>query len=207
VSDQPLPKSRRRRLRFSVSGLMALVLILGRGLGWILYRARVQREAVAVIKRVGGQFAYNWRWSNAMPIFPRPKGGWPESVRRTFDPDVLNTVTYVRLNGSECDDEALRAACRFLWLQALTVINTSVTDAGAEELWRLKILRTLDLRLNRISGRPPRRIGEMSELLKLSLAMRLSPVPLTAHCELLDTSSFQKVFPIGKSTHACRTDQ
>jgi hypothetical protein len=77
---------------------MALVLILGRGLGWILYRARVQREAVAVIKRVGGKFAYNWQWSNAMAIFPRPKAGWPESVRRTFDPDVLNTLTYVRIN-------------------------------------------------------------------------------------------------------------
>ncbi len=207
MSDQPLPKSSRRRLRFSVSGLMALVLVLGGGLGWIPYRARAQREAVAVIKRVGGQFACNWQWSNGTPIFPRPKSPWPEWVRRTFDPDVFNAITYVLLNGSECDDEALRAACRLPWLQELTVINTSVTDAGAEELWRLKNLRALDLRSNRITGRSLLRIGEMSELRKLSLAMRLSPVPLTAHRELPDTSSFQKVFSIGKRTHACRTGQ
>jgi hypothetical protein len=52
-----------------------------------------------------------------------------------------------------------------------------------------------------------RRIGEMIELRKLSLAMRLSPVPLTAHRELPDTISFQKVFSIGKRAHACRIGQ
>src|SRR5271168_1636867 len=102
MSDQPLSKSWRHRLRFSVSGLMAFVLILGGGLGWALYRARVQREAVAAIKRVGGESAYNWQWSNGTPILPR-KSPWPEWMRRTFDPDLLNTVTYVRLNGSKCD--------------------------------------------------------------------------------------------------------
>jgi Leucine-rich repeat (LRR) protein len=156
---------------------MALVLILGGGLGWILYRARVQREAVAAIRRVGGETAYNWQWSSGAPISPR-QSPWPEWVRRTFEPDLLNTITYVRLQGSQCDDDSLRAACRLPWLEELVVIQTSVTDAGAEELWRLKNLRTLDFRLNKVTGRPLRHIGEMTELRKLQLAMKLSPVPL-----------------------------
>jgi hypothetical protein len=160
---------------------MVLVLILGGGLGWILYRARVQRDAVAAIERVGGQVAYSWQWSDGARIFPRPKPPWPQWVRRILGPDFLDTVTYVSLYGPKCDDEALRAACRLPWLEELIVVDTSVTDAAAEDLQQLTNLRSLDLRLNRITSRPLRHIGEMCELRELQLAMRLSPVPLRDH--------------------------
>jgi hypothetical protein len=99
-------------------------------------------------------------------------------VRRILGPEFLDTVTYVRLYGPKCDDEALRAACRLPRLEELIVVDTSVTDAAAEDLRQLTNLRSLDLRLNRITGRPLRHIGEMGELRELKLAMRLSPVPL-----------------------------
>ena len=57
-------------------------------------------------------------------------------------------------------------------------MDTSATDAAAEDLGNLKHLRALDLRLNRFTPRPLRHIGAMSELRELKLAMRLSPVPL-----------------------------
>lgn len=56
--------------------------------------------------------------------------------------------------------------------------DTGATDLAAEDLRYLKRLRVLDLKLNRITSRPLRHIGDMSELRELRLAMWLSPVPL-----------------------------
>jgi hypothetical protein len=157
---------------------MALVLMIGGGLGWVIHRAQVQREAVATIRRGGGGIAYSWQLSNGAWVFPIPKSPWPEWLRRILGSDFFDTVTYVSLHGAECDDEAMRAACRLPWLEELTVVDTSVTDAGAEDLRQLRNLRSLDLRLNRITIRPLRHIGEMSELRELTLSMKLSPVPM-----------------------------
>jgi Leucine-rich repeat (LRR) protein len=160
-----------------VRGLMALVLLVGGGLGWVIHRAHVQRDAGLAIKRVGGHVGYSWERSNGSWISPPPKPPGPDWVRRTLGPDFLDTVTYVFLEGEPCDNEALRAACRLPWLEELTVVNTSVTDASAEDLRQLKHLRSLDLRLNRMTSRPLRHIGGMSELRELTLSMKLSPVP------------------------------
>jgi hypothetical protein len=157
---------------------MVLVLIVGGALGWVIHRAHVQRDAVATIQRVGGDIGYSWQRSNGKWVSPPPKPPWPDWVRRTLGPDFLDTVTYVDLQGGQCGDESLRAACRLPWLEELGVVNTSVTDASAEELRHLTNLRSLDLRVNRITPRPLRHIGEMSELRELKLAMRLSPVRL-----------------------------
>ena len=75
-------------------GLMALVLIIGGGLGWVIHRAHVQRDAVAAIRRVGGEAAYSWQWSNRAPVTPRSKPPWSDWVRRILGPDFLDTVTF-----------------------------------------------------------------------------------------------------------------
>ena len=53
--------------------------------------------------------------------------------RRTLGPDFLDTATYVFLQGEQCDDASLRAACQLPWLEELNIVNTGVTDAAAEE--------------------------------------------------------------------------
>ncbi len=161
----------------SVRALMVLVLIIGGGLGWVLYRARLQRDAVAAIRRVGGEAAYSWQWSHGRPISPPPRPPWPAWLRRILGPDFLDTVTFVRLYGEQCDDEAMRAACRLPWLEELSVVNTSVTDASAEDLRQLTKLRSLVLALNRITKRPLRHIGEMRELRELTLSLKRFPIP------------------------------
>ena len=62
MPDQPLPKPWRHVLRLSVRGLMILVLLFGGGLGWIVFRARVQREAVWRSRAPGSQVVYDWEW-------------------------------------------------------------------------------------------------------------------------------------------------
>jgi Leucine-rich repeat (LRR) protein len=168
------------RLQLSVRALMALVLALGGSLGWVIHRAHVQRDAIMTIERAGGSVGYG----NPTPGTPggvtsaRPDTPMTAWVRRHLGRDFTDTATYVYLSGKQFDDEALRAACRLLWLEELWVENTCATDLAAEDLRHLKRLRVLNLKLNRITGRPLRHIGEMSELRELRLAMRLSPVPL-----------------------------
>jgi hypothetical protein len=152
--------------------------VLGGGIGLLVQRAHVQRDAVAAIQRSGGSVGYSWQWTYGMPLTGEPKPPGPAWLRRMLGPDFLDTVNNVRLQGTQCGDEALKAACRLPWLEELTVVDTAVTDAGAEDLQYLKHLRSLDYRLNRTTPRPLRHLGEMTELRELKVAMRLSPVPL-----------------------------
>jgi hypothetical protein len=55
----PVSHPWRRLLRFSVRGLIVLVLVIGAGLGWVVRSARIQREAVAAIKSAGGGVTYH----------------------------------------------------------------------------------------------------------------------------------------------------
>jgi hypothetical protein len=51
----PVSRPWRRYLRFSVRGLIVVVLLMGAWLGSIVRSARIQREAVAAIRKVGGR--------------------------------------------------------------------------------------------------------------------------------------------------------
>jgi hypothetical protein len=55
-------------LRFSVRGLIVLVLLVGGWLGWIVRNARIQREAVAAIERAGRHVAYTVPFVNGQFI-------------------------------------------------------------------------------------------------------------------------------------------
>jgi hypothetical protein len=169
MSKQLRAYSWRRRLQVSVRALMVLVLITGGGLGWVIYRARVQREAVAAITRAGGEFAYSWQRSNGLPVIPRPKPPWPEWLRKGIGPDFLDTVTYVSLMGARCDDESLRAACRLPALRELWVENTTATELVVEDIRNLKKLEKFVLNQKDITARPLRHLGEMTELRDLKL--------------------------------------
>ncbi len=48
----------RRCSRLSVRALLALILVIAVVLGWVAYRARLQRAAVAAILDAGGQVFY-----------------------------------------------------------------------------------------------------------------------------------------------------
>ena len=63
-------RPKRRWLRLSLRGLMALVLLLGGGLGYLVNAARIQREAVAAVRRTGGYASYGWRDLHAYDIYP-----------------------------------------------------------------------------------------------------------------------------------------
>src|SRR5438270_12939655 len=95
----PSPKSWRRRLRLSVRALMGLVLITGGVLGWVIHRARVQREAVAAIRRADGSVIYYHQSrsrSSGMPWWPR----WAAEI---LGIDYFDNVKSVFLEFKESD--------------------------------------------------------------------------------------------------------
>jgi hypothetical protein len=59
MPDQPRPKWRCRWVRVSVRGLMALIVVIGAGLGWVVRSAQIQRDAVAAIRGHGGFVRYD----------------------------------------------------------------------------------------------------------------------------------------------------
>src|SRR5918995_459803 len=98
------------RVRLSVRAMMALILILGAGLGWVVHRANVQRDAVAAIKtprrNTRGSVYYDWQYvagQGAKPPGPKwmsealgkfdgnakPRG--PKWMRDAFGPDLFDT--------------------------------------------------------------------------------------------------------------------
>ncbi len=59
------PKAPRPRWKtISLRGLLWLILILGFWLGWVVNRARRQREAVAALQPFGGFVHHDWEFIN-----------------------------------------------------------------------------------------------------------------------------------------------
>ena len=96
MSDQVNSVSRpwRRYLRVSVRGLIVLVLVVGGCLGWLVRSARLQREAVAAIRKADGEVSYDWEWKNGAGM---PSKG-PKVLRRlveAFGVDYFGHVVQV----------------------------------------------------------------------------------------------------------------
>jgi hypothetical protein len=70
MNDQakPAPRPPRRFLRFSVRGMIVLVLMIGGGLGWLVRRTHSQRDAVAAIRAASGSVQYEWEWKTGKAI-------------------------------------------------------------------------------------------------------------------------------------------
>jgi hypothetical protein len=97
MADQARPVSGwRHYLRFSVRGLLILVLLIGGWLGWFARTARTQREAVAAILKAHGAIRYDWQGAN----FAAGEPAQPMATRwlaRTIGQDYLHSVVLVAL--------------------------------------------------------------------------------------------------------------
>src|SRR4051794_8812708 len=70
--------------RLSVQALMVFVLLIGGGLGWVAYRARLQREAVAMILGAGGRVTYE-----DDPRLAQATDDWPSRSLLSWTPTWL----------------------------------------------------------------------------------------------------------------------
>jgi internalin A len=147
------PSKHRFRIRLSVRGLTILTLVLGAGLGWIIRPARMQRNAVRAIERLGGNVTYDLS-PVELPVGgqPRPRGGeerkplwlWPRWLVASLGPDFFADVYEVRLQ-EEGSDETLAHIVPLKHLQYLYLEKSQVTDAGLAHLRGLTEIQFLQL--------------------------------------------------------------
>jgi hypothetical protein len=145
MSTEPKPVSRpwRRFLRFSMRGLIILVLLISGWLGWIVRSARIQRDAVAAMKRTGALVVYgSGSTTNQTPQITHP---WAPK----YLVDFLGIDYFVDVSGvyfqKHCSDAELLFVGRLTQLHDLYVLPSSVSDAGLAHLNGLPNLSELCL--------------------------------------------------------------
>ena len=152
--------------------MMLLVVALAVPLGWAVNRAREQREAVAAIRKAGGNAWYPWQMSagvatkeNAMSIGP-PGPKWltkalgPEYFGRVYmlemlprDPESifgqieqLNDVVIIGLDSSHITDAGLSHLSRMNQLEILSISRCkNISSFGMVHLKGLTRLKELSL--------------------------------------------------------------
>ena len=125
----------RRFLRFSIRGLIVVVLVFGVTLGWFVRSVRIQREAVAAIVRDGGSVVYDWEWSDSGRK-PSAKPPAPQWLVDSVGVDCFGRVVAADLAQYQTVSEGLiEQIGRLEHLKSLTVYAAFLTDA---QLARLK---------------------------------------------------------------------
>jgi hypothetical protein len=132
----------RGMLRFSLRALVVLILVIGAGLGWIVRSARIQRDAVAAIRRHGGSVLYDGEGGSRVYFDGRQFA--PNWLVDHVGVDYFDNVVSVHLaqGGSAAD---LHDVGRLSHVMQLRLYGPFVTDAGLAELKRLTNLFLLDI--------------------------------------------------------------
>ena len=131
----------RRHLRFSMRGLIVLVLFIGSGLGWLVRGARIQRDAVATITSAGGSVTYDWEWRDRSAGAPWP----PRWLAELIGIDYFVHVIRVSVSLAGKSDEVIVQVERLDRLQSLDLNYTSAGDVELAHLKRLTNLKWLDI--------------------------------------------------------------
>ncbi|HXT58129.1 MAG TPA: hypothetical protein VN699_05810, partial [Pirellulales bacterium] len=179
---------RRRRLQFSLSGILLLTALVGAWLGPQVNRARRQREVVALIKQFHGELAYDYeRDRNGKPPGPKWLRDWLGMdyfvdlavVRvpgvRPADPRLasigaLKRLVELDLHDGAVDDEIVRQFGGLLQLQKLDLGGTQLTDAGLASLSRLTELQELNVSRTGVTDAGLKTVGGLHRLEVLGLA-------------------------------------
>jgi internalin A len=145
----------RRHLHLSVRVLIVLVLLVGGGLGWVVRSTGVQRQALAAIRRAGGNYTYDWQYVGGEFVpFARP--GWPEWLVARLGEDYFGHVNWVGLHVLKVPEEgppndhekrivveALAQIGHLSRLEELDIEGTEAGDSGLANLERLTHLKAL----------------------------------------------------------------
>ena len=146
--SKPVSRPRRRFLRFSVRGMIVVVLLIGGWLGWIVRSARIQREAVSAITTSGGSVKYDWEEMPARSSAMRRPWA-PEYFVNLVGVDYFGHVTTVGV--SLPTDETFAQVGRLTQLETLIFEANDVSDAGWAHLKGLKNLSSIGFGVSRFS--------------------------------------------------------
>jgi Leucine Rich Repeat (LRR) protein len=148
-----------------VRGLIVRVLVIGGGLGWLVRSARLQREAVAAIRKAHGDALYDWQLNNGS-YSPFGEPPWPRWLVHTLGVDYSGNVVRVAIP-SASEHELIHIG--HLGRLRVLDIDTQVTDAGLAHLTGLTNLRQLDLRGTHATDAGLAHLKRLTNLSKLDL--------------------------------------
>ena len=190
----PESKLPRRSIRLSVRALMVVVVFLALGLGWVVQRARVQREAVAAIVKTGGQVVYEWGRIPGGGLNPNGQPRGPKWLVERLGVDYFGSVVIAQL-GPKGTDAEMEHIGRLSRLQGAMLSRAKgVTDAGVAHLRGLVDLDHIGLGGTKATGTCLANFRGMTRLKELSLA----GVPVAdadlAHLEGLTSLEFLDLY-------------
>jgi hypothetical protein len=172
-----VPRSWKKHLRISVRALIALVLVFGTGLGWVVRSARIQREAVAGIRRAGGVVVYAYPRDGlgtcSLAAEPRRPGpSVPRWLETAIGVDYFSHPFQVVFEGTGSDND-LSHVGRLESLELLWIEDTDVTDAGIAHLKRLTGLTFLSLAHTKVSDAGLVHVESLTQLEDLDVQQTL----------------------------------
>jgi Leucine Rich Repeat (LRR) protein len=151
------------RRRAWIRGALGTTAVIASCLGWWVYTARLQREAVATIRALGGTVIYAddmpfedpsapvlWLERKLGHDYTSPIGMVNLGGRGVGNEDLgflaqLRGLRALRLDGADIDDEALQMVGQLRRLEELSLSGTQITDAGLAHLSKLERLEFLYL--------------------------------------------------------------
>jgi Leucine Rich repeat len=162
-------RPRRAFVRFSIRGLIVLVLLAAIGLGSLARSVRAQRDAVATTTRAGGSVKYDWE-SVDKPGAIRGNPWAPSWLVDLVGVDYFGHVTFVELTKrSPASDAAITQLGTFSRLTYLDLRGSSLNDDGLANLIGLTELRGLDLSATRVTDAGLVHLERMTNLTSLRL--------------------------------------
>jgi hypothetical protein len=172
MKQQSPPKPRWKTL--SVRALLALILVIGLWLGWVVHKARQQREAVAALQKFGGFVHYDWEFINGpvkvpqgnsiwMPSWgkfrPKSKPWAPAWLRRAAGDECFQSIAHVSLYV-----DLKKQFADASW------VNMGPADDALRKLGTQKSVRTLQIGGNQVTDENLAYVGQMTGLEELNIA-------------------------------------
>lgn len=168
MPERTSPESWRRRLRISVRGLIALVLVVGVWMGWLARSARIQRDSVAAIRAAGGVVYYNFQL-NGGKFSPVATPWAPEWMVDALGIDLLANVVAVRFPSANSDADLAQIGA-LSGLVELQIAGASVTDRGLAHLEWLIGLKSLNLKGSMVTDAGLRHLNRLTRLERLDIS-------------------------------------
>jgi len=167
-------KAKGRWKTISLRGLLLLVLVIALCLGWIVHKAREQREAVAALQKFGGFVHYDWEFALGPVKVPRGNSIWIPSWGK-FTPAGKPRAPYWMRRG--VGDEYFQSIAHVsLYVDIKkgfadsTWVNMGPADDALRKLTTQKSVRTLQIGGQQVTDENLSYVGQMTGLEELSIS-------------------------------------
>jgi Leucine Rich repeat len=144
VPSSPGANPGRKYFRFSMRGLIVVVLLMGGWIGWVARSARIQHDAVLAIEKAGGMTGYDWQWRNDRWV-SGAKPWAPDWLVKAFGADYFGVVVVVFVSMQKAPDDLFTHIENLGHLEVVFISDSALTDDNLDHLKNLLSLRNLQL--------------------------------------------------------------